>query len=319
VRRTPALLTATALLAVGLVGCSGASDASWDASCNPTLRGASALDVVDVSGSGTAEPTVQVRTPFHVEDTSTKVLERGDGPAVEDDTQLLVLDITIHSGATGEQVIATPYSGDLSRVFSLAEWTQGFPGLARALQCATEGSRLVVGMAPDDLAEGAAQSLGLAADESAVAVVDLRKVYLPKADGADQFNESHGLPTVVRAPDGRPGIIVPDATPPEDVVVQVLKRGDGAEITADDTARAHVTGVVWDTGEVFDTTWDEQPREVSEQTLPAAVVEALEGKTVGSQVLVVVPPSEGFGDEQQGAVPGGSTLVYVADLLGIDG
>lgn len=283
------------------------------------MQRSSALDLVEVSGSGNAEPTVEVRTPFHVSRTATKVLERGDGTPIVAEDQLLALDITISGGDTGEQVIATPYSGDLSRVFALSEWTQGFPGLAEALQCATEGSRLVVGLAPDDLAEGAAQSLGLAEDESAVAVVDVRKVYLAKADGADQFNESHGLPTVVRAPDGRPGIIVPDATPPQDVVVQTLKRGDGPELTADDSARAHFTGVVWDTDEVFDTTWDSQPREVSEQTLPAAVVEALRGQTVGSQVLVVVPPSEGFGEEQQGPVPGGSTLVYVVDLLGIDG
>src|SRR3546814_8408129 len=30
----------------------------------------------------------------------------------------------------------------------------------------------------------------------------------------------------------------------------------GPELTADDTARAHYTGVVWETGEVFATTWD---------------------------------------------------------------
>lgn len=272
-----------------------------------------------VSGSGDGEPTVDVRTPFHVDSTATKVIDRGDGTAIVDDNQLVVLDITVVSGDTGESVIATPYSGDLTRVFALSEWTQGFPGLATALDCATEGSRLIVGLTPDDLAEGAASSIGLSDEESAVAVVDVRKVYLARADGAEQFTEGHGLPTVVRAPDGRPGIIVPDATPPADVVTEVIKRGDGPELTADDTARAHYTGVVWETGEVFATTWDAQPAQVSEETLPPAVVTALEGQTVGSQVLVVVPPSEGFGDEQQGAIPGGSTLVYVIDLLGIDG
>lgn len=314
-RRTPALLTLTALAAFGLVGCSAPSDAT----CNPTTRNAEALDLVDVSGSETGEPTVQVRTPFHVDSTASTVLERGDGPAIVDENQLVVLDITVNSGETGESVIATPYNGDLTRVFTVSEWLQGFPGLATALDCVTEGSRVVVGLAPDDLAEGAANSIGLDEGESAVAVVDVRKVYLPKADGADRFTEGHGLPTVVRAPDGRPGIIVPDATPPSDVVVEVLKQGDGPEITADDTARVHYTGVVWETGEVFDTTWGATPAAVSPETLPAAVVSALEGQNVGSQVLIVLPPSEGTGDEQQGAIPGGSSLVYVIDLLGIDG
>jgi len=283
------------------------------------MRNAASLDAVEVSGSGDGEPTVDVRTPFHVGSTASKVLERGDGNAIVDDNQLIVLDITVASGETGESVIATPYSGDLSRVFTLSEWMQGFPGLVSALDCVTEGSRLVVGLAPEDLAEGAAASIGLGEDESAVAVVDVRKVYLPRADGAEQFTEGHGLPTVVRAPDGRPGIIVPDAAPPSDVTVEVIKRGNGPELTSEDVARAHYTGVVWQTGEVFDTTWDAEPAQVSEQTLPPAVVSALEGQTVGSQVLVVVPPGEGFGDEQQGPIPGGSSLVYVIDLLGIDG
>lgn len=314
-RRTPALLTATALIAVGLVGCS----TSPEASCNPTQGASGALDLVEVTGAADAEPRVDVRTPFHVDSTVSKVIERGDGPAIEDENQLVVLDITLSGGETGETVISTPYNGDLTRSFSLTEWLQGFPGLVDALECVTEGSRVVVGLAPDSLAEGAAPSLGLAEDESAVAVVDVRKVYLPKADGADQFIEGHGLPTVVRAPDGRPGIIVPEATPPAEVTVEVLKRGDGPEVTADDVALVHSTGVVWETGKVFDTTWGAAPRAASEQTLPPAVVSALEGQTVGSQVLVVLPPEEGFGDQPQGAIPGGSSLVYVIDILGIEG
>ncbi len=303
-RRTPALLTATALVAVALVGCT----ATPDASCNPTTQYADALEGVSVAGPADGEPTLEVRTPFHVPRTSSDVRDRGDGIAIDSADQLAVLDVTIASGSTGESLIATPYNGDMTRVFSVTEWTQGFPGLAEALECATAGSRLVVGLAPDDLAEGAAQSLGVAADESLVAVVDVRKVYLPHADGADQFNEAHGLPTVVRAPDGRPGIIVPDATAPAEVVVQTLKRGDGDAATAEDTVRVAYTAVSWSTGQVTDTTWDGAGVAAGEQNLPAAVLDALDGATVGSQLLVVVPAE---GD--------GSSLVYVVDILGIDG
>jgi hypothetical protein len=304
VRRTPAFLAVTALVAVGLVGCTSAPDAS----CNPTTKNASALGGVDVSGGGDAKPTVDVRTPFVVADTASEVLEHGDGTAITSQNQLVVLDISISSGSTGESVISTAYNGDAARAFPLSEWTQGFPGLSRALQCVTEGSRLVVGLAPDDLAAGAADSIGLGADESAVAVVDVRKVYLPKAEGAEQYNESHGLPTVVRAPDGRPGVIVPDATAPTDTVVQVLERGDGDEIADDDTVRAAYTAVSWQTRRVVDTTWDGAPVAVTDTTLPAEVVAAVTGQTVGSQILVVVP-----------AQGNASATVYVLDLLGVDG
>ena len=51
---------------------------------------------------------------------------------------------------------------------------------------------------------------------------------------------------------------------------------------------------------------------------PAGFAEALEGKTVGSQVLAVIPPDQGYGDQGSGAVPGDATLVFVIDILGID-
>jgi FKBP-type peptidyl-prolyl cis-trans isomerase len=61
--------------------------------------------------------------------------------------------------------------------------------------------------------------------------------------------------------------------------------------------------------------------EAASLTLDAVVpgfAEALEGQTVGSQVMVVIPPDQGYGEEGQGAIPGGSTLVFVIDILGLD-
>ena len=54
------------------------------------------------------------------------------------------------------------------------------------------------------------------------------------------------MPTVVRAADGTPGIIVPDGTPPDEVVVEVLKKGDGEVVTGDAPVRVHYTGVTYD-------------------------------------------------------------------------
>ncbi len=177
---------------------------------------------------------------------------------------------------------------------------------------------MVVALPPGEVEAQNAANLGLKEDDSAVAVVDVRKVYLPKAEGANQYNDALGMPTVVRAPDGRPGIIVPAATPPSDLVVQTLKKGDGPAVAAGDTVRVHYTGVTWDGREVFDTTWDSEPRSLALGSIVPGLAEALEGATVGSQLLVVIPPELGYGDQQQGGIAANSTLVFVVDILGID-
>ena len=43
--------------------------------------------------------------------------------------------------------------------------------------------------------------------------------------------------------------------------------------------------------------------------------QGLVGQTVGSQVLLVVPPSLGYGANAQGSIPANSTLVFVVDIL----
>ena len=43
--------------------------------------------------------------------------------------------------------------------------------------------------------------------------------------------------------------------------------------------------------------------------------QGLVGQTVGSQILLVVPPSLGYGTTAQGSIPANSTLVFVIDIL----
>ena len=210
------------------------------------------------------------------------------------------------------------YDGDLSRVTSVSQWGEVIPAFEQALHCATEGSRVVVALAPGDIEARTAESIGLGDDESAVAVVDVRKVYLPKADGVNQYNVGTGLPTVVRAPDGRPGIIVPETEPPTELTVQTIKRGDGPVVTGDDPVRVHYTGLTWADQTVFETTWDDGSAVRHARIDAPGLRRGADGQTVGSQVMIVIPPDEGYGDQEQGPIPADSTLVFVVDILGLD-
>ncbi len=313
-RKIPVALTVVALAAVGLTGCSqSAADACPRPSADPEVA-----KLVTVSGDQEDVPRVKVYTPLHTDELVVDDVVRGEGTPITTADQVAVVDVSVISAETGEEIVSTPYDGDLSRAFALSRWEQTFPTFGSIVECATEGSRIVAALPPGDVAPEAAQSFGMSEEDSAVLVVDVRKVFLPRADGANQFNADRGVPSVVRAPNGRPGIIVPDGAPPSELVVQTIKKGDGEAVSADAPFRAHYTGVTWADREVFQTTWDDEPASLTLDSLVPGVAEALEGATVGSQVLVVVPPDLGYGDEERSGIPAGSTLVFVFDILGID-
>lgn len=304
-RKFPAALAILGLSAVALVGCTvpGASD------CTRTVSDDASLGLIEVSGSTDAEPDVEVYTPFRAAAPAYSDVEQGDGDVpITSAAQLVVLDLTLFAGSTGEKLVGSRYDGDLSQPIPLSQFTQSLPALEEALDCTSEGSRVVIAMSPDDIEDEVAASLGLAEGESAIAVVDVRKVYLPAADGALQFNSGMGLPAVVRATDGRPGVVVPDGAAPTELVVQTLKKGDGPEVTADTPVRIHQLVVSWDDDEVLQSTWDSQPQSVTiaDSELYSDI---LEGATVGSQVMAVVPAELGGTDQ---------ATILVFDLLGLD-
>ena len=314
--KLPAILATLSLTAVALTGCS-ALEVGPDQCVRPGLDAGTA-SIATVTGEVGSLPSVTVRTPVRVDETSYAEIVEGDGTRLSEESQPAAIEIALFHGETGGQIISTPFDGNLSRLSNIAYWSGQIPGLGTALTCAAEGSRTLAAISAEDLGEPARQGLGLGADESVVAVIDVLRTYLPRAQGTLQFNDGRGLPSVVRAPDGRPGVIIPDRTPPAELVTQVLIKGDGDPITGDQGFYAHYTGLTWAEREVFDSSWGSAPVQFSLDRLVEGVGAALEGQTVGSQVLVVVPPELGYGETPQGSIPAGSTLVFVFDILGID-
>ena len=108
-------------------------------------------DLVTVSGSTEEAPKVEVYTPFVATETAFSDEVAGEGTAITEDGQLVVLDVSVVAGATGETLVASGYDGDLSRVFPVSRWVEIFPAFEDALHCATEGSRIVVALTPGDV------------------------------------------------------------------------------------------------------------------------------------------------------------------------
>ena len=313
-RRLPALVAVTALAGLGLVGCS----ASAASSCPAPTADPKLADTVTVSGDFGTVPDVQVRTPFVAEARGVDTVIDGDGTRITQADQVVLLDLSVYDGTSGDRIVSSRYDGNAQNAQALSVWDQTFPDFSSALLCSTEGSRLVISLPYDNVGETAAQGLGIAEGGSAVVVADVRRAYLPAADGEEQFNAGSGMPSVVRAPDGQPGVTVPQSDAPSEVRSETLKKGDGPVVQADSIARVHVLGVGWEDRRQFVSTWESSPAAVTPAQLPEAVASALEGQTVGSQVLVTVPADQTADDQRAFRAPADTALVYVFDILGID-
>lgn len=308
-RKLPAVLTATAVAAT-LVACSSTGPAAIDG-CTPEFAPGSASELVSASGALGTQPEVDFPTPLVSDDVQRSVLVAGDGEPAPHGAQV-DFDITILGGADGEVVQASEYSGE-SHVRRAA---QGDIGFAAALACARPGDRIAVtGPVAEVVGAGSYASVGIEDDDTVVAVLDVQTWYPGKADGVNQLPDD-GMPSVVTAVDGTPGITLPDATPPGEARDSVIKLGDGPRIEEGDTVVIHYSSWTWpDSGEpsLTESSWTDGAATnlvVSEDATAAPIVDALLDQPIGSQVLLVVPPADGAD---------GPTYVYVIDLLGIAG
>lgn len=222
----------------------------------------------------------------------------GDGTPVTTDNQTSIVAMTLLNSETGEPIV-----GPSVTLFNATEAART-PGMEAIVPCVTQGSRVVYSLPTNDLGEEAAAQIGMGLDENVIVVTDFIYVALPKAEGAAVFNTQRGLPSVVRAADGRPGIIIPDDAAPTEVVTETIIEGEG-EVVGDGLPMFHATAVGWNDRSVLTTTWDE-PTATDPGILPAEVQTALQQAKVGSQLLVVVPD------------PGNqSAQAWVVDVLGI--
>lgn len=303
VRKTSAVLASLSLAVLALTGCAAAAP-DGGVACDRGAGSNEIRDAVTVEGDVGSTPDVSVFSPLHLKETAFADTTVGDGRKILDNAQALVVELSIFSGETGKQVYSTSYDESKGQVSTADYWATQSPGLESVFECATEGSRIVAALTPEDFGANNLEGFGLAADDNAVFVIDVVDVFLSRAEGSLQFNDAKGMPTVVRAPDGTPGVIIPDSAAPTEQVVQTLIKGDGDEVEAGQIPLLNVMAVGWDDKKVINSTWGQGPTGDLSTSAPT-VAEALIGETVGSQILVVTPAGDA-----------GPAVAYVVDILG---
>ena len=300
-RRLPVLVILAALAAL-VAGCGDDESTS------------SPLDDVEVTLHEGESPTLEFDQPFATTETETRLVEEGDGEEIAANA-IVTFDYVIVNGRDGTE-LSTSYGAQPAEVVFEDSL---MAGIYDGLDGVPSGSQVLVAIAPED-GLGPDPSTGVEEDDTLLFFAEIRGVRTPLERAAgEEVPAVEGLPTVVLADDGTPTITVPDADPPTELVVQPLIEGEGAEVETGQSVTVHYLGVHWATNEVLDSSWsDGVPTtfDIGTGSVIPGWDEGLVGQAVGSQVLLVVPPDQGYPDgSPDGVVKPGETLVFVVDIL----
>lgn len=306
------LAAALVVGAVALAGCGSSSDDAGD-----TKADSGPLASIKVDGTDPAkEPTVTLgSTPLKLTGETKRVITEGKGKAA-DKTDMVAIKAQIINGKDGKVATSTwkeenPALGiDLTDDKMLPVFKSQLPGVK-------PGARLLIGAPTGDVYGPEGNSnLGLKAEDPIIFVVDVVKVVTPlkEAEGAAVAPKA-GLPTAQTAL-GKPAVItMPKATAPTALINQPLVTGKGDKVSAGQTVRVAYTGAIWNGGKVFDSS-PGFPTPIGVGAVVPGWDKSLVGQSVGSRVLLVVPPADGYGAEGQGEIKGTDTMVFVVDILG---
>ncbi len=129
------------------------------------------------------------------------------------------------------------------------------------------------------------------------------------------------LPTVKGSYGTKPTLTFPSATPSTSLQVKVLSAGKGPVVANGELLVADYLGQIWK-GKVFDNSYDRK-EPIGAAIGVGQVIKGwdtgLVGKRVGSRVLLVVPPADGYGSAGQSSagIKGTDTLAFVIDIVSV--
>ncbi len=292
---------------------------SLDTSAEDLAGSEEALNQVTLSSDVAGAPTLTYKAPLPVTAESVLVTDEGDGDAISEG-QVITFNYMVCDLVTGEKVFSTwgeTPDADNPAAFVLSVANFG-DALVDALDTQSVGTRLLWGQP------------GYSAEDSYSGTASNGYLYVLNIIGANAIPDSASgkevtpsdasLPTI-GFEGGVPAVEIPASfTEPTELIAEPLIEGDGKEVKAGDTIAVKYSG--WLTsGTLFDSSWGEdgtgEPAvfQIGVSQVIAGWDDGLVGQKVGSRVLLVIPSDLAYGDSDSGPIPGGSTLIFVVDIL----
>ena len=289
-----------------LAGCTGGGGGSGSGPI-PVITGAFGSSPVITMPSANPSGQLIVHTLIH-----------GGGPVVSPDDYVV---FNVEGRVwTGDREVVDSFTDHQPQ--GLALTLSRVPAWKR-LAGARVGSRVLMVVPPKDgFGTAGDPQANVTSRDTLVFVFDILAAMPAGADVSGTpvpYHPGGRLPSVQMTADG-PAITVPShVRPPNSLVSRLLIRGHGRPIVNGETVAVQYTGVVWRTGEVFDSSWTRRFPEAFQlgagQVIPGWD-QGLRGVPAGSRVLLIIPPALGYG--QSGDPPyvtGTDTLVYVIDIV----
>jgi len=308
-RRVVALIVISLIAGLALAGCGSSTPSSPNAS-------------VSAKGSFGSSPSVTIPKQKPASTLAVKTLIQGNGATIQkSDLFLSNFTIYIWSGTTNKLLDSTYSSSPQVLPATL------LPGIQSAVAGKKLGSR-VIAVIPPKLGYGTSGNaqLGVTGTDTLVFVMDLIQKYSSgtvSATGAPVSSGGGSLPSVSAAKGAAPVVTIPkNVTPPKTLVAKTLIKGSGPVVTKGEDVVAQYVGYNWRTGQVFDSSWQRSlPYSFRIGATPSQVIpgwdQGLVGQTVGSRVLLVIPPADAYGSagQSQAGIKGTDTLVFVVDII----
>ncbi|MCE1173353.1 MAG: FKBP-type peptidyl-prolyl cis-trans isomerase [Propionibacteriales bacterium] len=268
------------------------------------------LDEIKVSGAWLKLPKVTFPAPFAIDKTQAKVLIAGKGAEVTADG-VFTFRYYLASGPTGKK---------LEESFSSkSDFTTAPSGLIKGFQTGLvgkrAGSRVLLAIPGPDAydAQGGSPDGSIKVGDTLVFVVDILGAAVSQPSGK-VVTPPKGLPTVAGAAADKPTVTMPGTAAPTSMSAVSLIAGTGPKVAKGDTISVRYVGYSWKTGALVDDQWTPTDGLLS-STIPGWQTGLL-GKAVGSRVMLVLPPKDGYPEGSNNPpLEAGDTIVYVIDIL----
>ena len=183
----------------------------------------------------------------------------------------------------------------------------------------TVGTRKTVIVNSSNVVGYSGASLDIGNLDGLLIVIDIDSVVLDGPKG-DPQPRSPQLPTIKLAKKLPAGLDFAKTPEPDgELHVSTLVEGTGAPVQKNDLITVNYLGQVYDGDKPFDESYSKGTpftRPIGQGAVVKGWDQGLVGLTVGSRVILEIPPALGYGKAGQGeAIPGGATLYFVIDIL----